>query len=132
MLKTDTDTGGYDAPEERLYLLVVAVERTREHAKELAADKKSTLWAALDFSRRTDQPGLSSEAINSVSSSVHVRPLPLAFHSIGSELGLPCHLSLGHPEQIGAITLAYHSDHCQCLPLSLCTWCVCTHGPVTK
>ena len=33
-------------------MLVIAVEHTEEHAKELSADKTSILWAVLDFRRR--------------------------------------------------------------------------------
>ena len=52
----------------------------------LTAEKKSILWAALDFTKRR----------------------------------------YGHPKQIGAITsTTYFCNHCECFPLSDCTWFVC-------
>ena len=30
----------------------------------------------------------------------------------------------GHPEELGALTMTYHCDHCQTFPLSDCTWYV--------
>ena len=52
MLETGRGIEKYQLPRVEVELTVVAVQRTRERAKHLIAEKKAILWRALDFTRR--------------------------------------------------------------------------------
>ena len=54
MSEKNKDIDHFGLPTEDVDLWVIAVERTREDRKEFAAEKKSILWAAWDFTKRID------------------------------------------------------------------------------